>query len=146
MREAGIRGSAEKSYIQKYSLLAAMLFYCFIFNPQPLSAQNFSPQNEIDMLLLKEDYRSAAQSIESLLQNGRKSADLYYKLGISYKKQNQFSKALTAFEKCLILDTTLFSAWLMKADTYSSLGYNNEAYGIYKRLFSADAYKPCRGV
>jgi tetratricopeptide (TPR) repeat protein len=104
-----------------------------------LVPQNISPINEIDKLLLKEDYSKASVSIESMLLNTHGTADLYYKLGLSYQKQYLYDNAIKAYSKSIKLDSNLTQAYISIGDCYNELGNPGKALSVYEKVFTSDS-------
>jgi len=115
-------------------LLLLLTFYSGI-----LYAQNKSLSDDVDLMLMKEHYREAANTIVSSLNNSSGSAELYYKLGIAYQKQYLFSKAIEAYSKSVSLDTNLTAAYLSIGDCYIELGSNRKAHSIYEKVYNSDS-------
>lgn len=70
-------------------------------------AEIFSLSNNItktvgDSAYMREDYISAIQIYETLLQEGE-AAELYYNLGNSYYKSDELAKAILNYERALLL-------------------------------------------
>src|ERR1017187_145474 len=123
-------------YIGKYLLGLVLLL---TFYAGTLCAQNNSQPNEIDLLFLKEDNPKAAQTIESMLINSPKTAELYYKLGLAYQNQYLYDKAINSYSKCIKLDSNHTPAYLSIGDCYNELGNPKKALPVYEKVFTSDS-------
>jgi hypothetical protein len=126
-------------------ILTALSLTLFFISTE-ITAQNFSSKNEIDILLLNEDFKNAAIAIKKAMAKDTANPSLLYKLGLSYKRQSLFSSAIPLFKKCIELDSNITSASLQLADCYSSLGAETDAFGIYKNLFEKDTTNLTAGI
>ena len=58
---------------------------------------------EADSAYAKNDFATAVELYESILQNGDESAAIYYNLGNSYYKMDNIAKAVLNYERALLL-------------------------------------------
>lgn len=119
-------------------ILSLVVILTFLFT-RNLSAQGFSLNNEIDILLLKEDYKNASIALETAILKDSTNAALMYKSGIAYKHQFLLEKAISSFRKCLTLDSNMTAASMTLADCYYNTGASNNARDIYKKIFGSDS-------
>lgn len=78
------------------SFIYGLLICCCI------SAQDSYAKADADSAYLKNDYATAIQIYEHLLQTGE-SADIYYNLGNSYYKSDDIARAILNYERALLL-------------------------------------------
>lgn len=104
-----------------------------------LCAQNNSLNNDVDLLLLKEKYKEAENTINMSLVNSPGTAELYYRLGVAYQKQYLYGKAIDTYSKSIALDTNMTSAYLSLGDCFIELGLTKKALSIYEKVFDSDS-------
>lgn len=110
-----------------------------IFSASVTSAQSVGAKSDIDLLLLKEEYQKASALLETAVKQDTSNYELFFKLGLSYKKQFIYEKAINAFNKCLSLNNNIVQASFLLADSYSELGDAQKAIALYQQILSADS-------
>lgn len=94
--------------MKKIYLMLLMVAASFTANAQEETIQ--APGNEAvtkvmaDSAYINNDFASAVQMYETLLETEGESADIYYNLGNSYYKMENIAKAVLNYEKALLLN------------------------------------------
>ncbi len=103
-------GSLNKKHIKKP--VGAMLVALMIMGgaPQNANAQSQDPWNEGVTLYSAGDYQGAFDKWQSILDEGKESAELYYNLGCASFKLSELSYSVLYYEKALKLDPTYSDA------------------------------------
>lgn len=84
------------------------VFYIVLFFTQIFWAQSaFDKGNEF---YKQENYEAAAASYESVLKEGKESAEVYFNLGNAYYKLNKVAPAIYNYEKALMLSPNSLEA------------------------------------
>ena len=110
------------------------LFIISIFALLPIA----SYAQEIDYLILNNEYEKALQVIESELAKDEVQPKLYLKKGQILQKRFDYLGAIAALEKAYQLDSLNTSILNELAETHASLGNNKQALPYYKALYSTD--------
>lgn len=125
-----------------------ILYFFFLFAPvigvaqdtittRPTVADNVSLVNDAtkenaDSAYIKGDYSSAISVYESILSEGKESAEIYYNLGNAYYKNNETAKAILNYERALLLNPgdgdTRFNLELAQSKTVDKV---SEGYRIF---------------
>lgn len=95
-----------------------------------LSTHNSFTQENIDLLILDNNYDGALQEIDKVLQNSE-TANLYFKKGMVYNKLQMYSDAIVALEKANKLDQSNIEILDELAETHSILGNYIDAIQYY---------------
>jgi len=111
-----------------------------------ISAQQNNFKNDIDILLLQEKYKKASELLETATSQDSLNNELFFKLGIAYKKQFLFEKAIAAFNKCIALNDSNMQAFFLLADSYAELGADQKAIPLYKLILAADSTNSAAGI
>lgn len=112
--------------LNKYKEAIDVLTKAYILNPDTLIGANLAKayflDNQID---------NAIKIFESELKN-KPSDDIYYSLGIAYKKKKDFKKAIESYKNAVKFNPNHYSSLYNLANLYISLKMNNEAkeYGL----------------
>ena len=64
-----------------------------------------------DLLIEKEDFKEAVHVYTEAIKYNPENSDLYYNLGISYSRINEFSLAKDCFEKAVEINSDLYNAY-----------------------------------
>lgn len=135
-----IKPGSEKGYsvncIKK--ILPLILTFIAII-PSYMNAQENNSFRTVDMLMLKEDYSSAASQLEKMAATDSLNPQVFYRLGISRQKLNQYRNAVTAFRKSADLDKNNSDALLALAGCYRELGQDIAAAGLYSQALKNDS-------
>jgi len=126
--------------------ITVFVFALLTLFPFVQKAQNTPAKNNIEMLLLTGDYNNAVAAIKTALKTEPGNADLYYKLGLAYKKLSRPANSASALEICLKIDSANAPASLLLADTYQTLGINDKAFNIYRTIYDADSSNLTAGL
>ncbi len=112
----------------KTYILYSTLFLLFI----PLFGIS---QNNIDLLILNQNYNQALIEIDQQLAQSPK-VGLYLKKGMVYQSLQDYQQALTAFSSGLQIDPNNTELLAHAAESFSILGNNFEAINFYNKASS----------
>ncbi|MCU7496533.1 MAG: tetratricopeptide repeat protein [Ignavibacteria bacterium] len=102
--------------------------------------------DNINYLLLKEDYSGAIAEIKKCLQTDSLNTTLIFKLGLAYQKSLQFGRAVTSYTKVLHLKPGDTDATSLLGQCYLEFGQINMAYPLFKDLFEKDSNNVKNGL
>ena len=87
---------------------------------------------EADQAYQENDFASAIQQYEAILEAGQESAAIYYNLGNSYYKSDQIAKAILNYERALLLNPsdadTRFNLEMAKSKTIDKVTPASEIF------------------
>lgn len=118
-----------------FSLVIFLIFLCYSIS----SAQSETTLEDVNHLMMKEDYQNCIPLLESLISKDSSDAGLYYKLGVCYQKEYLYDKAINSFARCIKLDSTNIPARFSLGNCYSELGDDKNVLNIYTDLFQRDS-------
>ena len=110
------------------------LFVISIFAILPI----LSYAQEIDYLILNNEYDKALQVIDSALAKDETQPKLFLKKGQILQKRFDYLGAISALEKAFQLDSLNIITLNEIAETHASLGNNMQALPYYKALYATD--------
>lgn len=90
------------SLLAQDSLIADKQLSADSISTQKLSEVESLSKSDADSAYIKNDYATAIQIYENMLQQGE-SADVYYNLGNSYYKSGDIARAILNYERALLL-------------------------------------------
>ena len=93
---------------------------------------------EIDYLVLNNEYDKALQVIDSELAKDEAQPKLYLKKGQILQKRFDYLGAISALEKAFQFDSLNISTLNELAETHARLGNNKQALPYYKALYTTD--------
>lgn len=102
-----------------------------------LSTFSFSQEN-IDLLILNNEYNKALQQIERENRN-QPTATLHFKKGLVYNQMQEYRKAIDAFTSAKKLSPNDVHITEELADAHSLLGNYHDALAFYKQAVNLDS-------
>ena len=119
----------------KAKLLILFLLQSFLFNG---FSQSQNSLIDIELSLIKGEYDSVIYKSKTLLKTDSTQAFAYYFLGKAYQARYKYFDAENAFESAFLLDSTnrIFQNGL--AETYETIGKDEDAIDIYYTQYLED--------
>lgn len=121
-------------------MLKVLIISFLILVVNGLSAQN------IDALILNNEYDSALQLIDQELTNHVDQPSLHYKKGVVLQKKYDYSEALKSFETAWLLDSTNQKVVSELAEVNTILGNHKQALPYYKTLYYNDTTNAIQAI
>jgi tetratricopeptide (TPR) repeat protein len=110
----------------------------FLFIWLLLALPLVSMSQELDRLILNNEYDKALQLIDSSLARNRNQPTLYLKKGTVLQRKFDYQGALFSLQRALALDSLNKAIISELADVNTSLGNFRQALPYYKRLYDSD--------
>jgi tetratricopeptide (TPR) repeat protein len=101
---------------------------------------------ELDRLILNNEYDRALQLIDLELANQDDQPVLHYKKGVVLQKKYDYSGALKSFETAWLLDSTNQKVVSELAEVNTILGNHKQALPYYKTLYSNDTTNTIQAI
>jgi tetratricopeptide (TPR) repeat protein len=101
---------------------------------------------QIDALILNNDYDKALQLIDQELVKNEEQPLLHYKKGIVLQKKYDYSGALKSFETAWLLDSTDHKVVSELADVNTILGNHKQALPYYKTFYYRDTTNTIQAI
>ena len=102
-------------------------------------AIELSPQDDFyynlgEVLVSLEEWDSAIEAFDKVLQNDDKDGNCYFNLGVCYLNKNEKNKATDYFQKAIELNPKDIFALFHLGNIYQSIGLTNFAVENYKKV------------
>jgi tetratricopeptide (TPR) repeat protein len=101
---------------------------------------------ELDRLILNNEYDRALQLIDQELVKNEEQPLLLYKMGIVLQKKYDYSGALKSFETAWLLDSTNQKVVSELAEVNTILGNHKQALPYYKTLYNNDTTNTIQAI
>ena len=122
---------------RKLVFILFLLFTLKIYSP-PLFGSEV-PENNIYQLLFSGQYHTAIEILEEYVGSDSCQAQHYFLLGIAHSFQNNHQEALSCFLTSAHMDSQNVNNLHYLANTYSKLGYLNQAENTFKSAIRIDS-------
>lgn len=121
-------------------MLKTLSFWFMLLGTFGAFAQN------IDQLILSNDYKGALQLIDLELAKKMDQPTIHYQKGIVLQKQFDYSGALKSFETAWLLDSTNQKVVSEMAEVNTILGNHKQALPYYKTLYNNDTTNAIQAI
>jgi tetratricopeptide (TPR) repeat protein len=93
----------------------------------------------VQTIIRSSDWRNDVTLFLAAVHDGNRSAKVYYNLGVGYRKQKRFDKAIEAFERVVEQKPDEPDSWKYLGIVYAEKGQHAKAAGVYEVAVKLDS-------
>ncbi len=93
----------------------------------------------VQTIIRSSDWRNDVTLFLAAVHDGNRSAKVYYNLGVGYRKQKRFDKAIEAFERVVEQKPDEPDSWKYLGIVYAEKGQHAKAAGVYEVALKLDS-------